>query len=423
MKNWLSKVIVFAVAAGVVGMLVWSFLPQPLDVEMAVSETGSLLVTVDEDGKTRIREKYVVSTPLSGRLLRVEMDPGDELTAGSTLLATIEPRDPELLDARAVAQAEARVKAAEASLGKTGPMLEQARLEQENAEIELTRAVKARRGGGITESELDTAKTRYRQASEELRSARYAEEIAEFELEQARAALLRSKPQESQPKENGPYENGPPGDSISAGPNGWNFTIRSPIDGRVLRVFQESSAVVTAGMALLELGDPTDLEVEIDVLSSDAVSIRPGARVLLEHWGGARPLEGRVRLVEPAGFTKVSTLGVEEQRVNVIVDLVDPPEDRPELGDGYRVEARIVVHAVDDTLIVPASALFRDAGQDGQTEWSVFRVVGGAAAKTAVSITRQNGLQAAVESGLAEGDTVVVNPSDRVTDGVAVRPR
>ncbi|MEN1680013.1 MAG: HlyD family efflux transporter periplasmic adaptor subunit [Planctomycetota bacterium] len=413
MKNWLSKLIVLLIAAGVLGMLVWSFLPQPLDVEMAVAESGSLMVTVDEDGKTRIREKYVVSTPLSGRLLRVEMDPGDELTAGTTLLATIEPRDPELLDARAVAQAEARVKAAEASLGKTAPMLEQARLEQENAEIELTRAVKARRGGGITESELDTAKTRYRQASESLRSARYAEEIAEFELEQARAALLRSKP----------YENGTPGDSVSAGPNGWNFTIRSPIDGRVLRVFQESSAVVTAGMALLELGDPTDLEVEIDVLSSDAVNIRPGARVLLEHWGGDRPLEGRVRLVEPAGFTKVSTLGVEEQRVNVIVDLDDPPEDRRELGDGYRVEARIVVQQVDDTLIVPASALFRDAGQDGQSEWSVFKVVGDAAAKTAVTISRQNGLQAAVEGGLDEGDTVIVNPSDQVIDGVAVRRR
>ncbi|MEM8866477.1 MAG: HlyD family efflux transporter periplasmic adaptor subunit, partial [Planctomycetota bacterium] len=365
MKNWLRKLFALLVVAGLAGAIVWSFLPQPQEVDFATASIGTLLVTVDEDGKTRIREKYVVSTPLAGRLLRIEMDPGDQLTAGSTLLAMIEPRDPDLLDARAIAQAEARVLAAEASLRKTGPLLEQARLEQSNAETELQRVRQAELGGGMTESELDAAVTRYRQASESLRSARYSQEIAEFELQQARAALIRSRPQSDESPQ-------------SNESNGWNFVIRSPIDGRVLRVFQESSAVVTAGMSLLELGDPTDLEVEIDVLSSDAVKIEPGARVILEHWGGDRPLEGRVRLVEPAGFTKVSTLGVEEQRVNVIVDLVEPPEERLALGDGFRVEARIVIAQVDQALVLPASALFRSA-EDAESTWSVFQVVDGVA--------------------------------------------
>lgn len=411
MKNWLSKSIVVAIALGLVGAIAWAFWPQPQAVDFAVVQRGPMVVTVDEDGKTRIREKYVVSTPLSGRLLRIEMDPGDLISASDTLLATIEPRDPELLDARAVGQAEARVSAAEASLRKTAPMLERARLEQANAETEFQRTRAAARGGGATESELDAASTRYRMASEELRSSRYAQEIAEFELEQARAALIRSLPYGS--RESSEQQNEA---------KGWNHTIRAPISGRVLRVFQESSAVVTAGMALLEVGDPADLEVEIDVLSSDAVKIAPGARVMLEHWGGDQPLEGRVRLVEPAGFTKVSTLGVEEQRVNVIVDLVNPANERESLGDGFRVEARIVIAEANDVLLVPASALFRARGDEEQ-RWSVFRVVNGKAVRTAVEIGRQNGLQAEVLSGLEAADVVVVNPSDEVATGVGVRQR
>ena len=422
MKNWLSKLVVFLVAAGLIGAIVYSFLPQPQDVDFATVQYQPLLVTVDEDGKTRIREKYVVSTPLSGRLLRIEMDPGDEVSAGDTLLATIEPRDPELLDARAIAQAEARVLAADSAVKRTAPMLEQARLEQANAETELQRARQAFRGGGITQSELDTAQTRYRHASEELRSARYAEEIAEFELEQAEAALIRSRPRPEEASNGAPSNGATSSEAGSRRAKSWEHTIRSPVNGRVLRVFQESAAVVTAGMALLELGDPTDLEVEIDVLSSDAVKIESGARVILEHWGGATALEGLVRLVEPAGFTKISTLGVEEQRVNVIVDLVDSHADRKALGDGFRVEARIVIAQVEQALAVPASALFRAPGDQGQN-WSVFRVAQGVAEQTSVLVGQQNGLVAEVLQGLAEGDAVVVNPNDQVVDGVAVRQR
>ena len=252
---------------------------------------------------------------------------------------------------------------------------------------------------------------------------RIQEEIAEFELEQARAALLRTRPQAdnggpSRPDNADPAN--PNGDSGAAtnGNGGWTFTIYSPINGRVLRVLQESAAVVTAGTPLLELGDPADLEAEVDVLSRDAVRIHPGALVWLEHWGGDEPLRGRVRLVEPSGFTKISTLGVEEQRVNVIVDFVDPPEARAALGDGFRVEARIVVDEARDVLRVPTSALFRVGDKS-----AVFCVVDNVARQQPVTIGRQNGLVAEVVDGLDEGDRVIIHPSDQIEDDVAVRQR
>ena len=210
----------------------------------------------------------------------------------------------------------------------------------------------------------------------------------------------------------------PTPDGEPSTPNGWNFYIHSPITGRVLRVLQKSSAVVTPGVELLELGDPAELEVEIDVLSSDAVKIRPDAEVLLEHWGGTAPLKGRVRLVEPSGFTKISTLGVEEQRVNVIVDLVDPLELREALGDGFRVEARIVVDKGENVLKIPASALFRVGNR-----WAVFALSDGRAMQTIVEIGRQNGLEAEILSGLEEGASVVMHPSDQVAEGVALVAR
>jgi HlyD family secretion protein len=407
MKSWLSWILaLFGIA--LVVLIGLSFRPDPVEVDLAKVERGDVLVTVDEDGRTRIREKYVVSTPLAGRLLRINMDPGDPVQAGDTLLATIEPRDPELLDARAIAQAEARVSAAESAVKKTEPMLEQARIDLGNAETQLARLRESL--GSVTESELDDAEARYHAASEELRSSKYAQEIAEFELQQARAALLRSRPNDVSPGESTTGE--------QANGNSWNHTILAPISGRVLRVFQESSAVVTAGMSLLELGDPNDLEVEIDVLSSDAVKIKPGARVMLEHWGGDHVLHGRVRLVEPSGFTKISTLGVEEQRVNVIVDLTDPLEVRATLGDGFRVEARIVVAEADNVLRIPASSLFRPG-----KGWAVFKVVNNRAVETPVEVGFQNGLEAEITSGLAEGDQVIVHPSDQIADGVQVRAR
>jgi HlyD family secretion protein len=402
MKSWLSWLLVFiglalAVAIG------YSFWPKPQEVDLVTVERGSISVSVDEDGKTRIREKYVVSAPLSGRLMRIGMDAGDPVVAGETLIASIEPRDPELLDARAIAQAEARVSAAQSALSRTEPQLEQARIEQANAERYMNRVREA--PDAFTESDLDNVQAQYRAASEQLRMAKYAQEIARFELEQAQAALIRSRPREENSQE--------PTDA-----NGWTFTIRSPITGRVLRVLQESSAVVTPGTPLVELGDPSDLEVEIDVLSSDAVKINAGDPVVFEHWGGGEPLHGLVRLVEPSGFTKISTLGVEEQRVYVIVDLVDPLEKRQALGDGFRVEARIIVDQADDVLTVPSSSLFRVGD-----EWALFVVREGRAYQTIVQLGRQNGLASEIVDGVKEGATVVLHPSDKITDAVRVMSR
>jgi HlyD family secretion protein len=397
-------------AAAIVAAVGWGLVPEPIEVDLAPATRGEVEVTVDEDGKTRIREKYVVSAPLGGRVLRINMDPGDKVEAEETLLATIEPRDPELLDARTIAQAEARVKAAEASLERMEPLLEEATAAQQFAEAELKRVreVSATNPQAVSTTEKESKLLAFRTTSALLRSAMQNKEIARFELAQARAALMRSRP---------PSENPPQGESTMV-MNGWTFPIRSPIDGRVLRVFQESSAIVAPAAPLLELGDPTDLEVEIDVLSRDAVKIVPGALVYLEHWGGDRVLEGRVRLVEPSAFTKISTLGVEEQRVNIIVDLVDPPQDRTELADGFRVEARIVIDKADDVLKVPTSALFRVGGK-----WAVFHAVDGTAVQQEVEVGLQNGLEAEIRGGLQEGDQVIVHPGDDVVAGSAIRQR
>ena len=405
MNSPARKFVLFLAGAAIVAAIGYGFVPEPKEVDLAIVEKGDIQVTVDQDGKTRILERYVVSAPLAGRLLRIDLDPGDEVTAGETLLATIEPRDPELLDARAIAQAEARVNAAEVAVDKMEPILEESQALRDFAETDLKRVRDAREQSpqAISESEVESKELTFRTRMALLRAAKHNEEIARFELEQARAALIRSRPQES-------AEPSPGG--------GWNFLIRSPINGRVLRMLQESSAVVNAGTPLLELGDPRDLEVEIDVLSRDAVKIPVGAKVLLEHWGGDRVLQGSVRLVEPSAFTKISTLGVEEQRVNVIVDLLDPPENRPALGDGFRVEARIVVQQASDVLQVPTSALFR-LGDD----WAVFAAEDGTARQRIVQLGLVNGLAAEVIEGLAAGDTVIMHPGDDVVDGVAVRQR
>jgi len=426
MKHIASKFLLLLLASAVVGAIGFGLLPQPVDVDLATVHQAQIRVTVDEDGKTRIRERYVVSAPLAGRLLRIGMDPGDKVRAGQTLLATIEPRDPDLLDDRAIAQAEARVKGAAAALEKMGPLLEEARVAQEYAEHELQRVRDARRENSqaISSSEVDNKLLAYRSRSARLRSARHAEEIARFELEQAKAALIRSRPEEKQAAQTAdPKSTADAVADATQTPSGGNgnsrhFMIRSPIDGRVLRVFQQSSAVVVAGTPLLELGDPHDLEIEIDVLSRDAVKIKVGAQVLLEHWGGDHVLQGRVRLVEPSAFTKISTLGVEEQRVNVIVDLIDPPESRPTLGDGFRVEARIVIAQAQQVLQVPTSALFR-VGDD----WTVFRLLDNRASLQRVKLGLQNGLQAEIRAGLSAGDRVILHPGDNVKQGTVVRVR
>lgn len=400
MAAWIKRGMLLALFAAVCGAIVYGFLPQPVVVDAATATKGELQVTIDEDGKTRIKDRYEVSSPAYGRLLRVDLRAGDAVRAGKTLLTSLEPADPSLLDARQQAEAQARVKSAEASRRRAETRIEQAEAAAEHAEAEYHRFQELVKKGSATVDQFEEADVDRRSRKEELRAAEFALQVCDFELEQARAALIRSVP------------------STESTGETWRLDILSPIDGRVLRVFQESAAVVQPGTRILELGDPANLEVVVDVLSSDAVKIPRGAKAWLEHWGGEQPLGGRVRLVEPAGYTKVSALGVEEQRVDVIIDLVATEEHQPQLGDAFRVEARIVIWEEPDVLKIPASALFRHGA-----DWAAYVIGQNRAWLRRLKIGQRNDLEAQVLEGLKAGDEVIVHPSDRVADGVAVARR
>lgn len=382
----------------ILAAIVWAFLPKPIEVDVAKVERGPLQVTVDHEGKTRIKDRYVVSAPLGGWMRRLPWKAGDKVEAGKSLLAVIEPGDPALLDVRTVAQSEARVKGAEAAKAQAAANLSRAQASRDLAQSDLARFKPLAQEGAISQQQFEAAQERARSADESAKAAQYAEQIAVFELEQAKAALLRVRP-------------GAP-NAANAG----SFNIHSPISGRVLRVLQESATAIAPGQPLLELGDPSNLEIVVDVLSSDAVKVRTGAKMLLEHWGGEQPLESRVRLVEPAGFLKVSALGVEEQRVNVIGDFTGPLQEWNALGDAYRVEARIVISEAQDVVQIPSSALFRT-----DDSWAVFQVINGRARLRLVKTGETNGLQSQVLEGLQPGDTVIVHPGDRIKDGVRIR--
>jgi HlyD family secretion protein len=393
------RLLLYVGLAAIVAALLWyAFVPPPAEVDVAMVTRGKLEVTVNEDGKTRIKERYIVSAPLGGELLRVDLHPGDVVRAGETLVAVVEPGDPSLLDARAHAEAKARVSAAEAKGLHARAEQDRAQASYEFALNEQRRAERLLPAKAISQGDYDKAVHLLRTATEDVHANEFAVRIAKFELEQAQAAFTRTR------------------ETPDAGET--RFEIRSPINGEVLRVFQESEGAISAGTRLVELGDPNDLEVEVDVLSSDAVRIPLGAKMYLEHWGSAPPLMARVRLVEPQAFLKVSALGVEEQRVNVIADFVDPPPGRQRIGDAYRVEARIVVWEADPVLKLNAGALFRH--RDG---WAVYRIVNGRAKLTTVVVGQSSGLETEIVEGLAEEDRVVAYPSDQILDGTRVTPR
>ena len=399
--RWTLWIVLLGLAAA---GIVYALLPKPVEVDLAAATRGPLQVTVDEDGQTRIKEKYIVSSPVGGQLVRINLKAGDPIEAGKSILATIRPSDPTILDARQVAEAEARVAAARVTIERAGARKGQTDAAKELAESQYARAQQLFESNSLSQSEFDAALAIARQRAEELRAATFDEEIARFELQQAEAALLRVQPTTS-------------GSADAVGAM-QNFEITSPIDGNVLRVLQESATVVQPGTELLEVGNRADLEIVIDVLSTDAVQIQPGAEVWLEHWGGDHPLRANVRRIEPAAFTKISSLGVEEQRVNVIADFDEPSERISPLGDGFRVEARIVTWKGSDVLRIPASAPFRIGG-----DWFVFRNVDGRARKTRIELGHRNAMEAEVLGGLNEGDSIVAYPDDRISDGVQLIDR
>jgi HlyD family secretion protein len=391
--GWLLAALVAA------GALAWAFRPQPVAVDVATVTRGAFRRTVDEDGKTRVRDRYVVSAPLAGRLLRVELKAGAPVNRGD-LLATLIPSAPALLDARAEGELRGRVGAAEADVRRAKADVERARVALTLARSEFTRASDLAAQGFTSKQSLERNQREVDLKARELDAARFAADAAAYHLTEARAALQR---QSQRP---------------DAADSGQAWRILAPVDGRVLRVLQESEAVVPVGAPIMELGDPRNLEVVVDVLTADAAAIAPGAPVELDAGGGAPPIKGRVRLIEPSAFTKVSALGVEEQRVNVVVDFDGAPAAFEHLGDAYRVDARILVEARSDAVIVPVSALFR-----GEGGWAVFVVDGDRARRQAVEIGPRSGLDAVIERGLEPGTKVIVYPGDLVRDGVRVAPR
>ena len=402
-KSLKRRLILWGGGLSIVLLIVVSLIPEPQPADFATAESGPLRVTIDEEGETRVRDRFVVSAPLAGRVLRIELEPGDPVTAGETVLATFQPNEPVLLDARSRAEAEGRVRAAEAALGRARADHERSQAELRYSEAELRRYGKLAAEEIVSKEKLDQAELDRDTRQKAVKAAEFAVRSAAHDLDVARASLVEAQ-----------MESGGEGEKASRDP----IAIRSPIDGAVLRRLRESEAIVPAGEALLEVADPADLEIVSDLLSTDAVKVREGQKVLVEQWGGDGALRGVVRRVEPYGFTKISALGVEEQRVNVVIDFADPQEAWQALGDGYRVEVRIVTWEADDVLVVPTSSLFRQG--DG---WAVYGVEAGRALLRQVEIGRRNGLRAQVLGGLEDGQTVIVHPSDAIADGVRVEAR
>lgn len=398
MKIRPTRILVWLIVAGAAAGFYFAFQPQPQEADFGQAARGRLIVTLDEEGETRVRDRYVVSAPLLGKVLRIELEPGDRVRAGSTVLAQFQPTDPEFLDERALAEAEARVKTSEAAVNRTRVDLARAVAEQEHATSELRRYQRLHQDGLLADDRMETVRLRKQTADETVRAAESSIAVSQAELERSRATLIRVGAARQEQRA---------------------IDLKSPIDGVVLRRLRESASVVPAGEPLLEIADPEKLEIVSDMLSTDAVRIRPGHHVLIEQWGGDRTLTGRVRKVEPFGFTKISALGVEEQRVNVIVDFEDVREAWEALGDGYRVEIRVVIWEEDDVLKIPSSSLFRHG-----EKWAVYRVDElSLATLQEVEVGQRNGREAQVLKGLTEGDQVIAYPNDQIESGVEVTPR
>lgn len=385
-------------------LLAWAFAPRPIEVELAQASLGPFETTVDEDGRTRLRDRYVVSAPLAGSVSRITLRAGDPVVAGA-VVTTLAPLLAPMLDDRTLRAQQARVEAADDAVQRAGSRIERAQIVVEQARNDAQRTEQLAQRGFVAPTRLEADRLAARAAEKELEASVQDRRIAVHDLEQARAALV----------------------VIRQGGTGRSFAVRAPAGGRVLRVVQPSEGAVALGAPLLEIGDTAQLEIVAELLTTEALRVRPGDRVLIERWGGPVTLEGRVRRIEPAAFTKVSALGVEEQRVNVLIDIASPPEAWRSLGDGFRVGVRIVLLSVPDALRVPVSAVFplprpRD-GAPPDPSMAVFGIVAGRARRIPVDVGARNGTDAWVRAGLAEGDDVIVYPPATVADGVRVTAR
>jgi HlyD family secretion protein len=393
--RWFRKhirlILAVLVVAGIAAVAMW---PKSMEVEVANVSRGPMQVTIDEEGETRVRDRFVVSAPVSGRLQRITLEPGDPVVRGKTVLARLTPAESPLLDPRTRGELSAAVEAARASVGQAQAERQRAGTALERARTTVRRQEALAEAGAIARDDLDAAQTALKSAEDAMRSAEFTVTRAEYELQLARARLQ------------------------APAASGGTVTIVAPIDGVVLRRLRESESVVPTGEPLLEIADPSRIEIVADLLSTDAVRVPPGAPVIVEQWGGPHPLSGTVRRVEPSGFMKVSALGVEEQRVNVIIDVPEVPPEASQLGDGYRVEIRVVTWQADDVVKVPVGTLFRRGD-----EWAVFLVENGRARIQVVELGQRNDTEAQITSGLTTDQTLVLHPPDTLDDGIAVTVR
>lgn len=394
------RIIFWAIpTAFLLGGLTWAFRPQPIQVDLVTVASGPMTVTVAEEGVTRIKDVFVVSSPVRGRALRLEIHEGDDVIAGETVVAEIEPMDPDFLDIRSEAEARVAVKTAEAALTLANAQLAEARAELKFAAAHRERIARLRTSGTVSIQAMEDATRLFetQKASVETRTAAVA--MRESELEAAHVRMRR------------PTEVGRPSDCPC-------IPIRAPVSGKALRILHESEGVVAAGQPLLEVGDPSKLEVVADFLSSDAVRIQNGQRVIIDGWGGSRTLNGKLQRVEPYAFTKVSALGIEEQRVNVVIDLTDPPAEWIRLGHGFKADVQVVLWEGTDIVKIPLTALYRNGGH-----WHVFLLENGRAVPRSVRVGQRTDLEAQITEGLEPGDQVIRYPTDAIFAGARIEQR
>jgi HlyD family secretion protein len=377
-----------AIAAAI--LIALAFRPKPVQVETARTVKGPLQVTVDEDGETRAHDRFTLAAPIGGRLSRIELHEGDEVGPG-TLIATISPLP---LDAREAAEIRARIQAAEARKQETQQQLARWKNDHAQAQRDLNRARALAKERVIAHQELEQAENKQVSTNKEVEAAKFRVQSAIADVEREKAGLISLEEQTQASR---------------------LVALRSTARGRILRILEKSERVVPYGTPIVILSNPNKIEIVVDLLSTDAVKVKPGAPVIIENWGGPKPLRARVRTVEPYGFTKVSALGIEEQRANLIADFVDPPDG---LGDGYRIDARIVIWESPSVLKIPASALFR-VGQ----EWNAFVIDNGRARLLAVEVGHRNASEAEITKNLTEGAEVILHPANDLKDDARVIPR
>jgi len=401
-RSWM----IIASALFIILIMAWAFWPRPLIVDIGEVKRQSMIVTINEEGKTRVRDAYVVSTPVAGRLLRIEVESGDQVIKGESVIARMLPSNPSALDIRTREQARASVTSAQAAVRVARADLNKAMADKDYYDQAINRKRKLRNKGAVSLAIFEQAQRDWRAANASLDQAKAAISMRQADLANARARLISFEASPSQPSTVGKLKD----DAIP---------LRAPISGRILRVLEESEKTLPVGKPILEIGDiSNDLEIVAELLSTDAVQVSAGNRVIIKNWGREHLLQGAVVRVDPWGFTKFSALGVEEQRVKVLIKFTDPPEERKSLGHGFRVETQVVIWENKNALTVPSSALFRQEG-----EWVVFVIEGGRAVPKPLKIGRNNGIQAEILNGLEEGKRVILFPGPGLSQGTKVAKR